>query len=211
MNPKLENKIACYNEEVFSHFPFLEKQYHTTDAVVLPSMCKDTSQSVALKQWARAELFIRVGIGHDLLQELRMAAGLHSYFMRRQKHSRGRTQMEKVSKSQAAASRKKNAIVTSYSRNWEKISHIFSINSELNLIRDELLKGLQVLNKTEDVKFFEEWGVQTENYMGFTPLNVSWIWRIAMDGISQKFQVDRGQVKQLTDSWESEGKYYTLI
>jgi hypothetical protein len=174
-------------------------------------MLKGHSPSVALKQWARAELYIRVGIGHDLLQDLRMAAGLHSYFTRRQKSSRGRSQMEKVAKSQAAASRKKNAIVSSYTRNWGKISHIFSTHSDLHLTRDELLKGLQELNRIEDVKFFEEWGVQTESYMGFTRLNVSWIWRIAMDGTSQDFLVESGQVDQLTDSWECEGKYCKLV
>ena len=118
--------------------------------------------------------------------------------------------MERVAKSQATASRKKSSIVGSYTKNWNKMKQIFSRNPSLIPTKDELLKGLQELNKMEDVKFFEEWGVQTGDYMGFSSLNVSWIWRIAMDGQTEDLSVDPSQVKQLTDTWESEGELFLI-
>lgn len=148
-----------------------------------------------------------MGIGHDILQDLRTATGLHSYIMRRQKHSRGQAQMEKVSKCQDRASRKKQALVQNYISNWQKISRILRI-SNISHQRDILLKGLQPLSKDEDIRFFEEWGNQPTNYMEHSQVNLSWIWRVAMEGQPDKVPIQSSEIKNLTDSWESEGKCF---
>jgi hypothetical protein len=172
----------------------------------MPSACKSAISSSDFHQWAKAELQIRVGIGHDLLQDLRVAAGLHSYYFRRQNHSRGRAQMERVAKSQDSASKSKSAIISKYIKNWQSISQILKNDNTLNSQSSTLLKGLRQLNASEDVKFFEEWGTQTGSYIGYTELNVSWIWRVAMEGQPKAIIVKGSEIKELTDSWESEGE-----
>lgn len=155
--------------------------------------------------WASAELDIRVAIGHDILQELRIAAGLYNYFLRRQKHSRGVAAMKQVSESQSSVSRKKGATVSAYIQNWGRINNL--IKSGLVIIDNakSRLCGLQQLDSTEDVKFFEESGAQTSGYLGHTNLNVSWIWRVAMKDQPEHLRLDSSAMKAFTNDWESEG------
>jgi hypothetical protein len=183
----------------------LEIEETLVDSVILPSTCGATLSSDEFYQWAKAEVYIRVGIGHDLLQELRISAGLHSYYVRRQKHSRGRAQMEKVAKSQNSASKRKSKLIGDYIKNWRRISEILKANKRLDMQKEGLLKGLQQLNKAEDVKFFEEWGSRTGDYSGFSNLSISWIWRVAMEGQPGSVSIGGNEIKTLTDSWESEG------
>jgi hypothetical protein len=178
------------------------------ETVIIPSSCKKAIPGNDFHQWSKAELQIRVGIGHDLLQELRVAAGLHSYYLRRQKHSRGRVQMERVAKSQDSASKNKSTIISKYIKNWESISQILRNDNSLTDQSPTLLKGLQQLNASEDVKFFEEWGTQTGSYAGYSELNVSWIWRVAMEGQPSALIVKESEIKELTNSWESEGELF---
>ena len=64
-----------------------------------------------------------------------------------------------------------------------------------------ILKGLQELNREQDVRFFEEWGSQTSDYVARPGSQASWIWRIAMQPDSDM----GGGLEQLTASWEREG------
>lgn len=200
-----ESKIRNQNQEALAIMTDL-KQDETNEGTspLLPSSYPDKLQTVEEKAWAKAEVMIRVGIGHDTLQKIRIAAGLHSYYLRHQKQSRGREQMQRVARSQDAESKKKASLISSYTVNWKKIECIFENNPHLHSQKIQLLKGLQVLNRAEDIKFFQEWGSQTNVYMGHSEVKVSWIWTVCLENQADILK-EKSDIKKLTGTWESEG------
>lgn len=145
-------------------------------------------------------------MGHDYLEELRHAVGLNHYICRRQqKGARGIKEMQKVSKQQADTSRKKGVIISDYIHNWSKISSLLMTGHITARSGEDRLKALKPLDSRRDAAFFEEWGAQAASYMGHRNLNVTWIWRIAMEGQPAQITIDGSEIKKLTDSWESEG------
>lgn len=200
-----ESKIRNHNAEVLTLFPDLEHNEANEGIIpLLPSSYADAIQSHEGKAWAKAELMIRVGIGHDTLQKIRIAAGLHNYYTRHQKHSRGREQMLRIARSQGSESEKKAKLISHYIANWSKIESLLKKYSHLRAQKNHLIKGLQVLNRSEDVKFFQEWGGQTAEYMGHSHQNISWIWTVCMENQSARL-TEKSEIKKLTGTWESEG------
>lgn len=188
-------------------FPALEEDKDDEDVnPLLPSTCTETLQSPEGEAWAKAELMIRVGIGHDTLQRIRIAAGLHNYYLRHQKHSRGREQMLRVAKSQDSESKKKAKLVSCYIENWNKIEMLLNSYPRLRTQKKRIIKGLQSLNRSEDVKFFQEWGSQTQNYVEHSGQSVSWIWTVCMEEQGAPL-TEKSEIKKLTGTWESEGNY----
>jgi hypothetical protein len=112
--------------------------------------------------------------------------------------------MEKIKKSQISASRKKSQNVKLYITNWKDIKKLCSLNPRMMGLRESVLKGLQTLNREEDVVYFEEWGEQTNPYTANAQLNVSWIWNVAMQSKTAICN-DKSSVESLTRSWEREG------
>ena len=136
-------------------------------------------------------------------------SALYHYITRKQKHSRGQRQMQAVSKQQSTIASKKSALVSKYANNWAQIIKVFQKVSALDKDKSSLLKGLQKLDHSDDVKFFEEWGSQTGSYTSHTELNLSWIWRVAMEEW-QSCCFTSGDFEKshaLTSSWESEGRF----
>lgn len=202
-----ESKIRNHNTEVQTLFPDLNFDEATEGvAPLLPSSYTDSIGTLEGKVWAKAELMIRVGIGHDALQKIRIAAGLHNYYIRHQKQSRGREQMLRVARSQDSESKKKSKLISCYIENWSKIDILLKTYSHLRGQKKQILKGLQALNRSEDAKFFQEWGNQTAGYMGDSHRNISWIWTVCMENQSTPL-MEKSAIKKLTGTWESEGKY----
>lgn len=188
-------------------FPTLEGTQLKLDEVPLPSAFLPlTIADQEYRRWVNYEFDIRVGMGHDYLEELRQAVGLNHYIYRRQqKNARGLKEMQKVSKQQADTSRKKGLIISNYIHNWSQISSLLMTGHVQAEFGEDRLKGLKPLDSKRDVTFFEEWGAQAASYMGHRDLNVSWIWRIAMEGQPSHLTIQGSEIKKLTDSWESEG------
>jgi hypothetical protein len=202
-------KISSYNEEIYARFPELECNERNSDVLALPSNSCGTANATLAEAWGRVEAELRVGIGHELLQEIRNYACLHHYITRKkQKDSRGNKQMEAVAKQQSTVASKKAVLVGKYISNWRQITAIFNVMPCLQSQKESILKGLQRLDREEDVKFFEEWGSQTGSYTTHSSLNISWIWRVAMEGRqpSQFSGAQLSELQKLTNSWESEGK-----
>jgi hypothetical protein len=173
--------------------------------VILPSNCSTADVSVEHLAWATTELRLRVGIGHGFLADLRNAAAMHSYYLRRQSSSRGLSEMKTVARCQDSASKKKSKHISLYIDNWKCMQKIFSIFPQLQERKGRLLKGLQPLNRKEDVNFFEGWGERINEY-GFTSdLRVSWIWRVAMEDQSE-LVTSQNELDWRLSTWESEGK-----
>ena len=163
-------------------------------------------ESASFVSYLDYELEIRVGHGHDLLERIRVAAGLHNFYVRKQTHSRGQIEMQKVAKSQSAASTKKSQAIQAYVRNWHKISSILKSSSLPTSKKQNRLKGLQELNGDLDVRIFQENGTLVKSFIPNKRACVSWIWRVAMlDG--GELTVDSDFNDKAT-VWEAEGKYH---
>lgn len=205
-NEILDFKLNKYYEETCLIFPSLHDLPAPNRQASLPSVYDfEETKNEAFRPWASAELDIRVAIGHDILQELRVAAGLHNYYLRRQKDSRGLAAMKHVSEAQSSASRKKGAAVSAYTQNWLRINKL--LRSGLITVdgAKTRLCGLQQIDSAQDVKFFEEPGCQTNSYLGNENVTVSWIWRVAMKGQPDIFPRNSNAMKAFTSDWESEG------
>ncbi len=161
-----------------------------------------------MRHWVECELELRVGIGHDILGQLRHAIGLHHYLMRKGKKSRGLKQSIGISKQQSNAAINKGKLISKYIKNWNRLNGLITSGVIPQRGAKQKLKGLQELNRQQDIRFFQEWGEQSTNFMDHQKLNVTWIWRIAMNNRSPgKY---RGSVKKMTDEWESEGLLASL-
>lgn len=208
----IEGKICNHNSEVMELFPCLSNKGYGKNSkkAILPSNVENPTQSEGMVRFARAEIHLRVGLGHDILHEIRLTTSLHHYYSRRQKKSRSRIQVQQVSQVQSKTAKAQAEHISNYIFNWKALMDIFSNFPVLTCERNSLLKGLQQLNKEEDVKFFEEWGNQATNFSTSSNLNVSWIWRVAMEGQPNTYPVRNDGIKRLTDSWESEGSWNKL-
>jgi hypothetical protein len=155
------------------------------------------------ESWAKTELELRVGMGHDLLDELRQAVGLHSYLIRRSKKARGVKAMKKVSKYQASTSRQKGQIIRDYIQNFDRLNRLLQAGVISMQEQSGALQGLQRLDAKKDAQFFQAWGDQPGEYAEQNGLLISWIWRVAM--LSPPGEDKVNDVRAMTKSWESEG------
>lgn len=204
---QLQHQLQHHQDQMFSLFPSLEGLSIPDNKASLPSSYRSSDlQHEDYQQWVEYEFELRVGMGHDYLEDLRQAVGLNHYISRRiQKSARGLDQMQKASKQRAVTSRHKQAIIANYIRNWQKISGLLETGHISARAGEDRLKGLQKLDSKDDIQFFEEWGSQTTSYMGHQHLNVTWIWRVAMVEQPSHISLKNESVKKLTDNWESEG------
>jgi hypothetical protein len=205
---QLRQQLQFLRHQICSILPSLEALQLPADKSPIPSsLSSGYLNGDDLQSWAECELDLRIGIGHDYLAELRHAVGLQHYLLRREKKSaRGVKGMQKVSRQQASTARQKSSIISDYIRNWKRIARLLSSGLIHVQEGEDRLKGLQELNSKRDVQFFEEWGTQTSNYMGHRNVNVTWIWRVAMEGQPDAVILEGSSVKRLTDAWESEGQ-----
>jgi len=198
-----------YIEQVTALFPSLSQVTLPDRKTALPSsypVC-ETSRSEHLA-WAKAELALRVGYGHDLLEELRHAVGLYGYLIKKSKKARGVHGMKNASKKQSGASRKKGQIITDYIRNWARLSRLLAMGLIPAGEEKKVLQGLKKLDTRKDTKYFRDWGNQTGNYAGQPTVEVSWIWHVAMADLPSipATPVNQETINHLVRSWESDGK-----
>lgn len=154
-------------------------------------------------QWLSTELDLRVGLGHDLLQELRSAAGVHNYYSRKQKDTRGQKEMKNVARSQQSVSRKKSRFIQQYIDNWGQIQillNLVELEPEETTLR---LRGLRPLSRADDFSFFHKNPTEFGNVFDKAGNHGSWIWRVAMLGDPDQHNTQT--LLELCTEWESEG------
>ena len=157
-------------------------------------------------------MYLRVGHGHELLEELRQAAGLHHYMVRRSGHARGVKGMKNSSHRQIIQAGKKGQLISAYVRNWARLSKLLSINVVAKEHQNDVLQGLQKLDGKNDVAYFVAWGEQKGDQgskgVSDRALTCTWIWRVAMaqQGVELVDQMDQQGIKEMTRLWESEGR-----
>lgn len=140
-----------------------------------------------------------MGLGHELLQEVRNAAA-EAYGLRKwQDSSHGMTDMQKVGRSQKSVAKPRNKTVSAYTRNWKRIEALLNgpwIGSEEGALH---LKGLQKLDPDKDVKYYLEPRIQTSSFVIQGAHDISWIWQVAMLGTSPG---DRPGITSALAAWE---------
>jgi hypothetical protein len=199
--------IDKHNQKVFKAFPDIEDEYANNLELILPSTMHRRSFTTSnLKAWAKLEIMLRVGHGHELLQEVREGASEHSFYTGKQKDSRGTAQMSKVKKSQYAAARKKSKSVSLYKKNWDKLDILFLITNTFSRLKHAMLKGLREINRDEDVVYFEEWGEKTHVFNPEGRIKLSWVWRVAMQENEPVLDGNQESFGRLTSAWEAEGR-----
>jgi hypothetical protein len=205
----LLSKISNHYGRAVELFPYMSDCEMQTPRIALPSACSFSNQGdPQLLKFSDCELQLRVGHGHDILQKLRTAAGLHNYYVRKQKkETRGLKNMTKVSNSQRAASAKKSTLISEYNQNWKLICKIFDLLSPSSEDRILKLKGLQELQDS-DVRFFEEEGTQPSSYMVHTGLHVTWIWKVAMLDHPESNKILQRGSEEIAHDWENEGALF---
>jgi hypothetical protein len=159
------------------------------------------------QRWALSELRLRVGLGHELIEELRRAIGLHSWLIGGKKKARGVKAMLRVSGTLKASARKRGDIIGDYIRNWARIARLNAAGFLPSRVYQTTLQGLQPLDSKTDIKFFQEWGNKTGNYVSDPTARVSWIWQVAMlrDARPSDAAGTQTDIKTMTRAWESEG------
>lgn len=218
------------NVRFLSIFPNFQDDLPFADHSPLPSNFLQEGIDIShshLVKWIRMELDLRIGIGHDLLQDLRHAVGLYHFLVRKvKKDARGDFERSKVSKQTSSASGNRDKIISDYIKNWNAINTI--VKSDIVPNAKELLRGLQELDGQKDAKFFTEWGQQTSDYNVSNTYHMTWIWKIAMSGKvsevtnrsepeatdhnSESNALESGEkAKNFTEEWEREGKFRTLV
>jgi len=207
----LERKTQVHWEQVQSIFPGITKQDDNNSSshwIALSSTCVHLSSDDLYLRWTSAELDLRVGLGHDLLQEIRNSTGLQHYYIRKQKKmSRGQKEMQHVARSQKTNSEQKLRFVRKYRSNWmsiQKLMEILGLRSEEAVLRT---KGLRALPKNEDITFFQTQDITSGNHAPDSqPSNsASWIWEVAM--LDEVGICSTKSNLELVKEWESEGKY----
>lgn len=207
----LKSKLDELLDRTVAILPTLEEFELPEETSPLPSSYISNGHQLVgseVARWADTELKIRIGIGHDVLEELRNVVGLQHYLLRKVKISaRGFNQMKAVSRQQSKTKLDRETLITNYIKNWEHIKLLIDSGSLPPSSEPDRLQGLQPLDRQKDVQFFKEWGAQAPTYSIQSDLNVTWIWKVAMGSKTKNALMTKSNIEQMTAGWESEGKF----
>lgn len=199
----LEAQVAEHCAQALSLFPYLkdESRFHTGVSLG-SSYYLQNKTDPKFRRYCEQELDLRVGVGHELLQELRTATSVVHGNYKIQKSSRGVDQMQATAKAQGRAVARRDRAASDYQYNWKKIECLLAAPWLPPEAKTTRLCGLRKLNPQRDIKFYLEEGAQTQSYMGELQENASWIWQVAMLGTTS---VGGSGYKEALSEWVKEG------
>jgi len=202
-----------HQQQVFETFAnVLDKGHRLPEhTIALPSAFnEDLYQLTCFSYFAKAELEIRVGHGHDILDRIRKAIGLKTFLFRWHKTEvRGLAESQKVSSARTRAKVNLDHFVNQYKRNWIAITKIIQglalhLNSDLECI--EVLKGLQKI-ESDDLRMLSDWVDDTPDYHPNRWESMPWIWKV---GRYESAEVNQSEVKTIVEEWEEEGTIFAV-
>lgn len=126
---QLSQQFVQLKHNTSASFQSLDEIELPPDVAPLPSnylRFKHKLKGNRMRHWVECELELRVGIGHDILGQLRHAIGLHHYLMRKGKKSRGLKQSIGVSKQQSNAAINKGKLISKYIKNWNRLNGLIT-------------------------------------------------------------------------------------
>jgi hypothetical protein len=208
----LEDAIAEYRKEVLEMFPSLESDQLVNGTVSIGSSFsrRSATDDPEFRRFCQYELDLRVGIAHELLQEVRDATSLGYRFNNKSKMAWGVEAYQETAPAQKRAAAKRDRVASDYNYNWGKIQHILENDWIPANERTSKLRGLQKLDPKKDMKYFAPDGHQTYGFMGHlghldsNTDEVSWIWMVPMLGVatSSNREVFQRAVEEWVDECE---------
>jgi hypothetical protein len=201
----LEAKLADFKDQVEELFPYLADEDICVGQVAIGSgydLQGDLDPDY--RKFCQFELHLRVGIGHELLQDLRTAVSVSYRHLKVKQDTWGVTQNQELSRPQKKAASRTTRISADYIHNWGKIETLLDLGIFPETEKNRHLRGLQNLDPSKDLKYYRTEGVQTQVYMGFMNRDVSWIWHVPMLGVESTS--DEGKTKHALDEWIDECK-----
>jgi hypothetical protein len=199
----LERKIAEFKEDVFESFPYLVEQAITLGSIPIGSGYNGTRNTdPEFRRFCEYELDLRVGLGHELLQDLRTSVSISHRFNLEQKDTWGVDLTDEITRSQKKASTRTSRGASDYIHNWRKIQAILGFGFIPENDHTSRLKGLQKLETQKDLKYFKVAGQQTQNYMDPIKEDISWIWHVPMLGLNASS--DPAGIQKALNEWIDE-------
>ena len=186
----LEEKIRLHRNEVLELFPFLEEQPILEGTVTLGSgYGLDNISDPEFQKFCYQELELRVGLGHELVQDMRTVSSLLYRLQDEQwTQSSGVKEMKGAAAAQKRASSTRSKHATDYSYNWRRIDTLQEALVDCGYLTHggvrAQLRGLQKLEAEKDIRYYAKRGQQTTAYSAITDPEASWIWKIQMLGSS---------------------------
>jgi len=137
------------------------------------------------RRFCQHEFDLRVGIGHELLQDIRNAASIGYRFSNLQSAHWGIEAYQELTPAQKKAAAKKDNIISRYIHNWQRLQHLLDSGRIPPDEHSSRLRGLQKLDRAKDTKYFAPEGHQATAFMGHLNNNehISWIWTVPMLGV----------------------------
>jgi hypothetical protein len=202
----LERETLQHYNLACSLFTILTEEDIAPGIVALPSTFQlFVSGDANYVRWCNVELELRVGIGHDLLHEIRNTTGLHSYYTRKQKKlARGYIEMKNVARSQKRLSADKSRLVQKYNSNWQHVEELIQLLSLTDQDRLHRLKGLRRLTRDDEISFLTTLEVRSKPPGVSTDPKPNWLWEVAM--LEHPLSSSSQNQELLLSNWESEGE-----
>jgi hypothetical protein len=207
---KLRDDIEEFNDQIQARFDCElgnSENIGLASHMVHAEVCPGTE---SFRKYAKYELEMRVGAGHDTLNKLRTGVGLGTYLGRhhRKKQVDGQKDVVRMSSTRARANENIRNCVAEYRNTWK---HIQGLMVYLGTSCDDaghILKGLQPLNDG-DTRFLTEWVDDNKNYIPNRKRDLPWIWKVAMldPGKGSK----GSEVSETIEGWEREGMLLHII
>jgi hypothetical protein len=205
----LEEKAHDHRDKVINVFPYLHEEIEIGDVALASGYELEENTDPNWQRFNRQELELRVGLGHELVQEMRAISSM-SYRMQvyQSTQTKGVIRMKQVEQAQKRVSSRTGKVAADYNHNWLKIQALLDYGDIQPTESLALLRGLQQLNKDTDIKYFAAVGAQTESYMGHLTADASWIWKVQMLGTSSSAEPSDMQIA--LENWERECTFILL-
>ena len=189
-------------------FPSLEGLQILEGAVTLGSAYSlDDISDPEIRKFCYQELELRIGLGHELVQDMRTVSSLLYRLQDEQwTRSSGVEEMKKTAAAQKRASNTRSKHATDYNHNWRRIEELRNGLIQCDYVTlekaEQQLRGLQKLNVERDIRYYAKPGQQTTAYSAFADPEASWIWKIQMLGSS--LSTDPEDMERSLRIWERE-------
>jgi hypothetical protein len=206
----LEEQVADHREKVMSLFPYLSEEIELGTVAIGSGYDLENNTDPDWKKFSRQELELRVGVGHELVQEMRSVSSMaYQLQVYQRPETEGVIRMQQVAQAQKRVSTRMGKVAADYNHNWSKIKALIDCSGIPPSESQALLRGLQVLDRKTDFKYFISPGAQTESYMGHLTADATWIWKVQMLG--KAASAEPADMRAALKNWERECAFIVLL
>lgn len=173
-----------------------------SDPILLPSSFDGPSRELySLTQLADTERALRIGHGHDVLEELRRSLGIRSLLIRNAKAEHGTAANTRANEVVSRAEEQVNFWAAVYDRTWKSLDELG--------VTPGSSQGLQALHRTDDLHMLTTW-LQEKRYRETGQKNLPWIWTLGCERMNVDPN-DSDKVQEAIKLWNQEGMLATMV